>query len=29
NASVTHITITIDDQIYASVRSIGVPLVED
>ncbi|MDW3190330.1 alpha-ribazole phosphatase, partial [Vibrio sp. Vb0932] len=25
----THITITIDDQIYASVRSIGVPLVED
>ncbi|MCF7481557.1 alpha-ribazole phosphatase [Vibrio sp. J1-1] len=28
NASVTHITITIDDQIYASVRSIGVPLIE-
>ncbi|PFG56046.1 alpha-ribazole phosphatase [Vibrio sp. ES.051] len=28
NASVTHITITIDDQIYASVRSIGVPLLE-
>jgi alpha-ribazole phosphatase len=26
NASVTHITITIDEQIYASVRSIGVPL---
>ncbi|WP_394256251.1 alpha-ribazole phosphatase family protein [Vibrio harveyi] len=29
NASVTHITITIDDQIYASVRSIGVPLFEN
>ncbi|MGR5420730.1 alpha-ribazole phosphatase [Vibrio sp. PNB22_4_1] len=29
NASVTHITITIDDQIYASVRSIGVPFVEN
>ncbi|MGP8304821.1 alpha-ribazole phosphatase [Vibrio sp. YIC-376] len=28
NTSVTHITITIDDQIYASVRSIGVPLIE-
>ncbi|MGR5238883.1 alpha-ribazole phosphatase family protein [Vibrio alfacsensis] len=28
NASVTHITITIDDQIYASVRSIGVPIME-
>ncbi len=27
NASVTHITITIDDQIYASVRSIGTPVV--
>lgn len=29
NASVTHITITIDDQIYALVRSIGVPFVEN
>ncbi|MGR5233888.1 alpha-ribazole phosphatase family protein [Vibrio rotiferianus] len=29
NASVTHITLTIDDQIYASVRSIGVPLFEN
>ncbi|WP_104046954.1 alpha-ribazole phosphatase family protein [Vibrio jasicida] len=29
NASVTHITITIDDQVYASVRSIGVPLFEN
>ena len=28
NASVTHLTVTIDNQIYASVRSIGVPLIE-
>ncbi|MDF5502080.1 alpha-ribazole phosphatase, partial [Vibrio parahaemolyticus] len=26
NASVTHVTVTIDEQIYASLRSIGVPL---